>query len=340
MQIGLETVVAYFPDNIVKREDSSYLDAVIPAGIETLLRGADECRKLKDENAAEILAEGVTRKVLERAQLGLEEIDFIIAANLGGKYVLPMVGTFIHHKLGFPEQTPVVNIQTCCASFVDGLNLAWNMILGGRYKRILVVAVTAICAGKYGVDQTSPLARNFGDGAGAAVVSALNLKCEFLSYSNRIFGEMYDHQYVNIRPVEHPEFMQKAGVKDAVGAFVYADDWFFDWVKKKGDRFAVEGIEQALKQAGLGLRDVDMVMIHQAQEIIHEGWIQGGVEAGIPRNKWKEFYHRIANCGNVDVAAILAELSEQGSIPKGSIIALFPPGLGGHTPCMIIRWLT
>jgi 3-oxoacyl-[acyl-carrier-protein] synthase-3 len=339
MQVGLETVVSYFPGQIVKREDLSYLDPVVPAGMEELLRGADESRKLKDENAAEILAEGVVRKVLEHANPGLPEIDFIIATNLGGKFILPMVGTYIHHKLGFPEQTPVVNIQTCCASFVDGLNLAWNLILGGRYQRILVVAVTAICTGKYGVDETSPLARNFGDGAGAAIVSAQNLKCEFLSYSSRIFGEMYDHQYVNVRPVQHPELMEQAGVKDEVGAFVYADDWFFDWVKKKGKTFAVKGIEQSLKKAGLGLADVDMVAIHHPQESIHEAWIQGGVEAGIPREKWKEFYHRIANCGNVDVAAILAELSEQGRIPIGSVIALFPPGLGGHTPCMIIRWL-
>jgi 3-oxoacyl-[acyl-carrier-protein] synthase III len=82
-----------------------------------------------------------------------------------------------------------------------------------------------------------------------------------------------------------------------------------------------------------------MVMIHQPMEVMHAPWIDGGVEAGISREKWKELWNKIANCGNVDIPAILAELSEKGQIPKGSIIALFPPGLGRHTPCMIIRWL-
>ena len=49
MQVGLETVVSYFPGQIVKREDLSYLDPVVPAGMEELLRGADESRKLKEE---------------------------------------------------------------------------------------------------------------------------------------------------------------------------------------------------------------------------------------------------------------------------------------------------
>lgn len=338
MKVGLETVVSYFPETVVKREDFSYLDPVIPEGMEKMFRGADEFRRLRDENAVEIMAEQVTKKALNSAGLKPSDIDYIIATNLGGKYILPMIGTYIHHKMGFQTQTPVLNIQTCCASFVDGLNLAWNMILGGRYKRILVVAVTALAIEGYGVDQTSPLAKNFGDGSGAAIVSSQNLKCEFLSYHSRTFGELYDHMYVNLRKVMHPELKEKAGVQDDMGMFVFADEWFFQWVQKAGKTFAVEGIQKALAQANLGLSEVDMVIIHHPQEMIHEAWIEGGAEAGIPREKWKESYHKIANCGNVDVAAILAELLEQRQIPQDMVVALFPPGLGGHTPCMILRW--
>jgi 3-oxoacyl-[acyl-carrier-protein] synthase-3 len=339
VKIGLEAVVSYLPEKVVKREDFAYLDPIIPEGMEQMFRGADEFRRMEGDDAVEIMGVEVTKKALDSAGLKPEDIDYIIAANLGGKYMLPMVGTHIHHKVGFPEETPVLNIQTCCASFVDGFNLAWNLILSGRHKRVLVVAVTALAVEGCGVDQTSPLAKNFGDGAGAAIVSSENLKCEFLSYHNRTFGELYDHMYVNLRPVMHPELKEKAGVQSNMGMFVLADEWFFQWAQEKGKRFAVEGIEKALKPLNLGLSDVDMIVIHHPQEFMQEIWIQGGIEAGIPREKWKELYHKIANCGNVDVAAILAELLEKGQIPKDSIIALFPPGLGGHTPCMIVKWL-
>jgi 3-oxoacyl-[acyl-carrier-protein] synthase-3 len=339
MKIGLEAVVSYLPEKVVKREDFAYLDPVIPKGMEEMFRGADEFRRMEGEDAVEVMGEEVTKKVLDRAGLKPEDIDYIIAANLGGKYMLPMVGTHIHHSVGFPEDVPVLNIQTCCASFVDGFNLGWNLILSGRHKRVLVVAVTATGMEVCGADQTSPLAKNFGDGAGAAIVSSQNLKCEFLSYHNRTFGELYDHMNVKLRPVMNPQLKEKAGVESDVGMFVLADAWFFQWAQEKGKRFAVEGIEKALKPLNLGLGDVDMVVIHHPQEFMQELWIQGGAEAGIPRGKWKELYHKIANCGNVDVAAILAELLEKEEIPKDSIIALFPPGLGGHTPCMIIKWL-
>lgn len=117
------------------------------------------------------------------------------------------------------------------------------------------------------------------------------------------------------------------------------DEEAMKFLEKAGKGFAVEWIKEALKEVNLCIFYLDMVMIHQPMEVMHAPWIDGGVEAGISREKWKELWNKIANCGNVDIPAILAELSEKGQIPKGSIIALFPPGLGGHTPCMIIRWL-
>ena len=95
-----------------------------------------------------------------------------------------------------------------------------------------------------------------------------------------------------------------------------------------------------MAEANLGIADLDMVIIHHPMEVMHAPWIEGGVEAGVGREKWRELWNRISNWGNVDVPAVLSDLHERRQIPKDSIIALFPPGLGGHTPCMIIRWLS
>ena len=42
MKVGLETVVSYFPEAVMKREDFSYIDPTIPPGMENMLRGPDE----------------------------------------------------------------------------------------------------------------------------------------------------------------------------------------------------------------------------------------------------------------------------------------------------------
>jgi len=269
MKVGLETVVSYFPDMVVKREDLEYLDDFVPEGQEVFFKGADEFRRLKDDNATEILAENVAKKALHDANLKTLDIDYIIAANIGGRRVLPMVGTFIHEKLGFPEEIPVLNIQNVCASFVDGLNVAWTLVISGRYKRVLVVTVTAVATGGWGVDLTSPMSKSFGDGAGAAIVSSENLICEFLAYQNRTLGELYEHMYMGLLPHENPELKEKLGIKGDRGIYLVADEKAMAWLAKVGKGFAVEGVKKALEEANLGIADLDMVVIHHPMEVMH-----------------------------------------------------------------------
>jgi len=340
MKVGLETVVSYFPDTAVKREDFDYLDPVIPEDMKRIFRGPDEFRRLKDDDAVEIMGERVASKALESAGLKSSDIDYVIAANIGGKRLFPLVGTYIHEKLGFKRETPVLNVQNWCAGFIDQINVAWSLILSGRYERILVVDVTTWALKGWGVDQTGPLAKLFGDGAGAAIVSAQNLQCEFVSYYNHTIGEIYDHMVVDHMPHMNPELQVDAGVEGTMGNYMVADNWFFGWQQAEGKEFAVEIIQGALQEAKLTVSDLDMVIFHHAQDVIHSLWIEGGVEAGISREKWKdEYWNKYANIGNVDIPANLVEFLANGQIQKGSTIALFAPGLGGHTPCMIIRWL-
>ncbi|MFX0204287.1 MAG: 3-oxoacyl-ACP synthase III family protein, partial [Candidatus Hodarchaeota archaeon] len=284
--------------------------------------------------------EEVAKKALTSAKLKPFDIDYIIAANIGGKRLYPLVGSYIHKKLKFNRETPVLNVQNWCAGFIDQINVAWSLILSGRYKRILIVDVTTWALEGWGIDQTGPLAKLFGDGAGAAIVSAENLLCEFLSYYNHTVGELYDHMVVELMPHMTPELKEKAGVKGTMGNYLIADNWFFEWQQAEGKEFAVEIIKGALQEAKMTVSDLDMVIIHHAQDVIHNRWIEGGVDAGISKEKWKdENWNKYGNIGNVDIPANLVGFIENGQIQKGSVIALFAPGLGGHTPCMILKWL-
>jgi len=339
MKIGLETIVSHFPENVVTREDYSYLDPVIPEDLKERFRGADQLRRNTDEDAAESMGEIVARKALDSAGLKTSDIDFIIAGSFGGKYVFPLVGTWIHHALGFSDEVPVLNMQNCCAGFVDGCHVAESLIRSGMYKRVLVVMVTAWMARGSAIDPTGPMIKNFGDGSGAAIVSSQNLKCEFLSYHNRTVGELYNHMCFSLKPNQNPELTEISGAKTDMGNYLWADDWFFGWQEREGKSYAIDVIEKAVKKANLTLSDVDKVVIHQADYLLYDNWMKGGEERGVSKDKWKETYHKYANIGNVDIAPNLVELWESGEIKNGSILAFFAPGAGGHTPCMIIRWL-
>jgi hypothetical protein len=49
--------------------------------------------------------------------------------------------------------------------------------------------------------------------------------------------------------------------------------------------------------ANLSLSQLDMVIYHHPNERIQELWIEGGVEAGFSRDKWKGAWNKYANIG-------------------------------------------
>ena len=340
MKVGLETVVSDFAGTVMKDTDYSYLDPVIPEGLRGIFRLPKETRRFKNDDAAEILAEMVARKALDRAGLKPSDIDYIIASNSGGKYTVPMVGCYIHWKLGFAVETPVLNVSNACASFVDACDVAWNLILAGKHKRILVVTVSAweTKGGQVRVDLTDPMSAAMGDGAGAAIVSSQNLKCEFLSYYNRTFSEVYDLCAGDVRPPAHPE-MKQAADQPPISNYMYGTPQFFEWWQRMGERFGIDGINGALKMANLTLADLDMVIFHQPADMLYDVWIEGAAKAGLSSNKWKHTWNKYGNLSNAVIPVNLAEFWGKGKLKKDSIIALITVGAGGHAPTMIIKWL-
>jgi len=340
MKVGLETVVSDFAGTVVKDTDYSYLDPVIPEELREIFRLPKEMRRFKDDDAAEILAERVARKALDRAGLGPSDIDYIIANNCGGKYAVPMVGSYIHWKLGFSKETPVLHVSQACASFVDACEVAWNLILAGKYKRILVVTVSVweTVGGQARADLTEPMSAAMGDGAGAAIISSQNLKCEFLSYYNRTFSEVYDLCGANLRPPANPQLKQAAD-QPPMTVYMYGTPQFFAWWQRVGERFGIDGINGALKMAKRTLSDLDMVVFHQPADMLYDPWIEGAARAGLSKDKWKHTWNKYGNLSNAVIPVNLAEFWEKGELKKDSIIALITIGAGGHAPTMIIKWL-
>jgi len=340
MKVGLETVVSVFPDTVVKAADYAYLESVIPSMLKESFRVPAETRRFRDDNATEILAERVAKKALDSAGLRPSDIDYIIANNCGGKFSVPMVGCYIHHKLGFRQETPALNISQACASFVDACEVAWNFVLAGKYKRILVVMVSVweTPGGQARADLTDPMSAVMGDGAGAAIVSAENLKCEFLSYYNRTWGEVYDLSGANLRPPANPQLKQ-AENQPAISNYMFGTPEFFTWWQRVGPTFALDGFKGAVKLAGLTLSDLDMIIFHQPADMLYDMWMDGAEKEGVSKDKWHHTWEKYGNLANAVVPVNLAEFWEKDVLKKDSIMAWITIGAGAHAPTMIVKWL-
>jgi 3-oxoacyl-[acyl-carrier-protein] synthase-3 len=340
IRIGLEAVASEIIGDVVTAKEQAYLLPNIPDFLKDTFHFPRRIIRFRNEDAAEILAENVSRKVLDQAGLKPTDIDYIIANNCGGKYCAPMVGSYIHWKLGFPVEVPVLNISNACASFVDACEVASNFISAGKYQRILVVTVSAwnTIGGQTRTDLSDPQAAMMGDGAGAAIVSSRNLKCEFLSYYNRTWPETYDMCGSKPKAPACPD-LPGAPPQPAFTNYMFGTPDFFMWWQRVGERFGIDGIRGALTKAKLALEDLDVVIFHQPADLLYDVWMWGAEKEGLSKDKWIHTWDKYGNLSNAVVPVNLAEFWQEGRFRKGMIQAWITIGAGGHAPTMIVRWL-
>jgi len=350
MKVGFETIATYLPAEVLNvREHYSYLEPAItrmPEPEQERLRRAApvQVRRLKDVSAAEIMAVGAARKALDNSGLTAADIDGLLITQTGGKQFMPLLGSYVHLNLGLRVDAIVRNIVDDNVSALDACYVAWNLIRSGECSRVLVVGVAAQIGGQtgFGVDLTDPLAQNYGDGAAAAVVSAQNLRCEFLAYHFETYavksgpGGTLTGNFGRVRPLANPDLAVKAGVEDKNGAYLVLEDPLFDQVAgRKG--FITETLERALKKAGLGLPDVDLVIAPHIG-YLEPGWKADLEAAGLSPDIFRNLKDKYGNMAVADVLVDLAEFGGEGQIPRDSVVALWVPCPGVQLAVLILRW--
>lgn len=107
---------------------------------------------------------------LERADIGADGLDLIIAASAVPHQLIPSTAPLYQRGLGLPDGAcQVLDVNTTCLSALSALDIAASYLETGRARRVLIVSSElASCALPW---KTAPdVAGLFGDGAGAWVV--------------------------------------------------------------------------------------------------------------------------------------------------------------------------
>jgi len=113
---------------------------------------------------------------IERSGLAKEDIDMIICATISPDYFcMPSTATIIATKLGLGK-VMAYDISAACTGFVYALSIAKAFIESGMKKNVLIVGAEKLSAITDYTDRGTCIL--FGDGAGAAVISATENKNE------------------------------------------------------------------------------------------------------------------------------------------------------------------
>ena len=160
----------YLPPRIVTNDElSSYMDTTDEWIQERT--GIKERRYVEKGVGPSDLAIPATEQALKAAGLKVSDIDFIIFATSTPDFYAPGSGCVLQEKMGFNE-IGALDIRVQCSGFIYGLSIAEQYIRTGNFKNILLIGAEVQSTAMNLTDEGRDTAIIFGDGSGAAIISA------------------------------------------------------------------------------------------------------------------------------------------------------------------------
>jgi len=172
---AFRSIGAYVPEKILTNEELSHMVDTSDEWITKRTGIKERHIASKDEFTSDLGAKAA-QKALERSGIDKSEIDMVITATISPDYFcMPSTATVISTKLGIKNAT-AFDISAACTGFIYALAIAKAFIESGMKKNILIIGAEKLSAITDYSDRGTCIL--FGDGAGAAVISATDDKSE------------------------------------------------------------------------------------------------------------------------------------------------------------------
>ena len=175
MYAALRSIGSYIPQNILTNHD---LEQMVDTSDEWIVKrtGIKERRIANEDEVTSDLGYKAALKAINRADINIEEIDMVVCATLSPDYLtMPSTAAMISKKLGI-SNVMAFDISAACTGFVYLMSVAKSFIESGAKKNVLIVGAEKISSIVDYEDRSTCIL--FGDGAGAAVISATEDKNE------------------------------------------------------------------------------------------------------------------------------------------------------------------
>jgi 3-oxoacyl-[acyl-carrier-protein] synthase-3 len=271
------------------------------------------------------LAVKAARRALDAAKIRAADLDMILLATCTGDFPLPATACLIQHQLG-ATKAAACDISAACCGFVYALSMADAYVKTGM-RHVLVVGSEVMSAITDWADRNTCVL--FGDGAGAAVVSASDGARGILSTHLRSDGALWELIAV-----------PGGGSRLPPSEKVLAEK--LNCIKMKGNetfKVAVRTLEEIARETlaanNLTVADLDLYVPHQANVRILTA-VADRLELSL--DKVMLNLDRYGNTSAASIPIALDEAVRQGRIKDGSLIMLGAFGAGLTWASALIRW--
>ena len=284
-----------------------------------------------DGIGASDLALPACRAALEHAQVEPDEIDAIIFATLSPDYFVPGSGCLLQRKLGLGP-VPALDVRNQCAGFLYGLSIANSWVRSGAYQKVLLVGAEVQSTGLDLSTSGRDVAVLFGDGAGAVVVGrALDDQRGVLSVCLHADGAGAQQLWIEAPASRHTPRLTPDMLDEGRHYPKMNGRQVFRWAVEKMPEAAFE----ALELAGLEVKDVDLLVPHQANRRISE------MVAARIHLAAEQVVHNIEDYGNTTAATIPMALDrafQDGRIQSGTTVLMTTFGSGFTWGGAVVRF--
>ncbi len=314
-----------YPEGILTNADLAKMVETSDEWI-TTRTGIKQRRKAAPNEYTSMFAVRAVRQAIERARLDPSDIDLLICATVSPDQILPSTGCIIQAEIG-ANNAAAMDVVAACSGFLYGVSLADSMIRTGQVRYAAVVGAEVLTQYvDYTDRQTCVL---FGDGAGAAVLGAVDGNRGILASKIKSDGR-YEEQL----------YSPGGGTRRRPTAdTLAAGDHFF---KMKGNelfkvavRSMTEISREVLEQGGQKEEDVDLFIPHQANQRITEA-VADRLNVDLSK-----VYSNIAVHGNTSAASIpiaLDECVQASKVKEGDLVLMTSFGGGVTWGAVLMRW--
>lgn len=308
-----KSIGAYVPQKVLSNTE---LEKMVDTTDEWILKrtGIKERRIAANGELTSDLALKASEKAIERAGIDKEDIDLIVFATISPDFLcMPSTACILANKLGLKD-VAAFDISAACSGFIYALSVAKAYIESGMKKTVLVVGAETLSRIVDYTDRSTCIL--FGDGAGAAIITASDSKENaILDIHTSADGGYWDFL---ITPF--------TGNKDGGISSSF--------IQMKGNetfKLAVKTLSSdcinILEDNGLDSSELDHFIPHQANYRIIKAV---GDSVGLPDEKVVLTVEKYGNTSAASIPMAINDMYEAGKLKKGELMLLDAFG-GGLT---------
>ncbi len=313
------------PDRVLTNEELSAMVDTTDEWI-TTRTGIHTRHVLRAGEKLSDLATEAGKQALSNAKIGADNLDMVLCATTSGDYLWPAMACVVQGNLG-AKRACAFDVSAACSGFCYAVATASAFIESGAARNILVIGADCLSRHVNWSDRSTCIL--FGDGAGAAVLTAGSPDSGVLTSTLGTDGSMVEHVWMPTGGSANP-VTEEMLVNGEFGLQMRGRDVY---------RFCVEvvpkSIVESLCRVGLKPADVDLLVLHQANLRII-----GAVadRLGIDESRCFTNVGRYGNTSAASVPMALAEAAHEGKIAPGGVVVTAGFGAGLTWAVNVIKW--